>query len=70
MGIEGVTVDYVRTNYRGHFREDGYAGGEAPWACTNDREGFQHTRMLLQHVYHALQRKTIAAARFLHAPVL
>jgi hypothetical protein len=28
MGLEGVTVDYVRTQYRGHFREDGYAGGE------------------------------------------
>jgi hypothetical protein len=27
MGLEGVTVEFPETLYKGHFREDGYSGG-------------------------------------------
>jgi hypothetical protein len=28
MGLEGVTVEFPETVYKGHLNEDGYAGGE------------------------------------------
>jgi hypothetical protein len=29
MGLEGVTIEFPATEYKGHFKEEGYNGGEA-----------------------------------------
>jgi hypothetical protein len=35
MGLEGVTIEFPETLYRGHFLEDGYSGGGL---CSNQHK--------------------------------